>query len=176
MSSDRELQEISSDEEVDEMMNKIRLAVVNTNNWVWSATQLCVSNWKEVRNDRPLSGREWIRNILEGHHKRCHDLFRMNTDQFLILCDEVKQKGIITNRDVTIEKQVRMFLQTVAHSDPMRKVGEDFQYSTETVWRCFNNVLHSILHMHSEYIKLPGSNAHVHPKVAEGAIFAPFKV
>jgi len=93
---------------------------------------LCITNLKKVRNDRPMTGREWIQDILEGHHKRCHDLFRMDTEQFLTLCDEVKQ-NIIRNEDVTIEEQVGMFLQTIAHSDPMRKVGEDFQHSIETV-------------------------------------------
>jgi hypothetical protein len=92
------------------------------------------------------------------------------------LCDEVKQKGIIRNGDVTIEEQVGMFLQTIVHSDPMRKVGEDFQHSIETVWRCFNNVLDSILQMQGDYIKLPSSDTSIHPKVAEGTIYAPFKV
>jgi hypothetical protein len=46
---------------------------------------------------------------------------------------EVKQKCIITNNDVTIEEQMGMFSQIAAHSDPMRKVDEDFQYSTKIV-------------------------------------------
>jgi hypothetical protein len=40
-----------------------------------------------------------------------------------------------------------MFLQTIAHSDPMCKVGEDFHRSIEIVRRCFNNVYDSILQM-----------------------------
>ena len=169
-------QQMSMDEEGDEMMFKIRNAIVNTNNWYCGAMQMCSTDMKEVRNDRKMTGIAWIKDILEGHHNRCHDSFRMKTEFFLILCDEVRQKGIITEKDVTIEEQVGMFLQIVAHSDPMQKVGEDFQYSKETVWRCFKKILRSILLMQADYIKSPGSDAPIHPKVSEGTLHAPFKV
>jgi hypothetical protein len=44
-------------------------------------TQLCITNWKEVRNDRPMSDREWIQDILEGHHKQCQSI----SDEYKII-------------------------------------------------------------------------------------------
>ncbi|KAJ1687653.1 hypothetical protein LUZ63_019043 [Rhynchospora breviuscula] len=68
-----------------------------------------------------------------------------------------------------------MFLQIVGHSHTLRIIGEDLQHSIETVWRCFRDVLQCILHLQSEYIRLPSQNARVHPKVSEGTRHAAFK-
>lgn len=170
------LQQMSSNEEMKKRINNFRNLIMSSNNWYWTMVQRCFTDWKEVKNDRPMTGIEYIKDLLEGHHQRCHDAFRMNTESFLVLCNEVKQKGIITESEVTLEEQVGMFLQVVAHSTTMRKIGEDYQHSTETVWRCFNTVLRSILLMQSDYIKLPSSHAPIHPKVSEGTLHAPFKV
>jgi predicted chitinase len=117
-----------------------------------------------------------IMDILEGHPQRCLDLFRMTPTIFRILCDEVAQKRILKTNEVSVEEQVGMFLQILAHSTTMRKVGEDFQRSLETIHRCFKDVLRSILRMRREYVILPGANTPVHAQFSEGSQFSPFKV
>ncbi|KAJ4764659.1 nuclease [Rhynchospora pubera] len=159
----------TSDEEMEDL-------IIEACAWWFNAAQVCMrDNWNEVRNDMKVTGKEWILNILDNHHPRCYESFRLSTDNFNILCDELREKGLVSNGDVIIEEQVAMFLQIVGHATDMRKVGEDFQHSTETVWRCFNKVLHCVLLMQSDYIKLPGSNAPIHPELSEGTIYAPFK-
>jgi len=95
---------------------------------------------------------------------------------FKILCDEVAQKRIIKTNEISVEEQVGMFLQILAHSTTMRKTGEDFQRSLETVHRCFKDVLRSVLRMRREYIILPGANTPVHVQLSECSQFFPFKV
>jgi len=165
----------SSDD--DDFIHKvIGQVVMMTSSWIWNSMQVCTTDIKEVRNDRPMTGRDWIRDILQGHHSRCYDSFRLSTENFLILCEELEQKGLVSSGEVTIEEQVGMFLQIVGHSMTMRKVGEDFQHSTETVWRCFRRVLRYVLRMQPDYIKTPNSDAPTHTKVSKGTPHEAFKV
>jgi hypothetical protein len=131
---------------------------------------------KLVRNNRPFSGYQYIRDILDGHPDRCFDLFRMNNTKFNILCQEILEKNIIKTQEITIEEQVVMFLQIIGQASSMRKTTDDFQHSLKTLHRVFSDVLHSILDMQNDYPQQPSANAPTHPSVGEGTIYFPFKV
>jgi hypothetical protein len=131
---------------------------------------------KLVRNNRPFSGYQYIRDILDGHPDRCFDLFRMNNTKFNILCPGILEKNIVKIQEITIEEQVAMFLQIVGQASSMRKTANDFQHSLETLHRVFSDVLHSILDMQNDYLQQPSANAPTHPLVGEGTIYFPFKV
>ena len=78
------LQQMSTDQQIlidegNEMMLKIWNAIINGNNWYCDAMQMCITDLKKGRNDRKMAGKDWIKNILEGHHQRCHDSFCINT-------------------------------------------------------------------------------------------------
>jgi hypothetical protein len=131
---------------------------------------------KLVRNNRPFSGYQYIRDILDGHPDRCFDLFRMNNTKFNILCPGILEKNIVKIQEIKIEEQVAMFLQIVGQASSMRKTANDFQHSLETLHRVFSDVLHSILDMQNDYLQQPSANAPTHPLVGEGTIYFPFKV
>jgi hypothetical protein len=165
-----------SDDDCEFFMRNNMQAILNTNTVIQAAMTITSVRTQTIRNDRAYTGRNMIMDILEGHPQRCFDLFRMTPTIFRVLCDEVMQKGILKTDEVSVEEQLGMFLQIVAHSTTMRKVGEDFQRSLETIHRCFKDVLRSVLRMKREYIILPGANAPVHVVVSEGSNFSPFKV
>ncbi|KAJ3689069.1 hypothetical protein LUZ61_018233 [Rhynchospora tenuis] len=168
--------DFDSDEEMEQLnLMAVMLMMMANNNMYNNTLTACMLEWEEMENDRPLSGSEWIAGQLDGHHSRCYESYRMSTDNFNTLCDELKSKGLRSNGDVIIEEQVGMFLQLVGQSHNMRKIGEDFHRSLETVWKCIRNVLHYVEKLGPKYIKMPDSNTPIHPMVAEGTRYAPFK-
>ncbi|KAJ1690085.1 hypothetical protein LUZ63_014240 [Rhynchospora breviuscula] len=122
-----------------------------------------------------MSGSEWILHQLQGHSDRCYENYRMSTDNFNILCKELEQQELQCNGEVILEEQVGMFLQLLGQAHTMRKIGEDFQHSIETVWRCFRNVLHCVGKLTPKYIKQPNSNTPRHSTLVEGTQYALFK-
>ncbi|KAJ1693176.1 hypothetical protein LUZ63_009874 [Rhynchospora breviuscula] len=149
----------------------------DTTIWYCMAAQACATiSWTQTKNDRMMSGKDWIMHHLDGHHLLCYERYRLSTTNFNILCDELKAKGLECNGHVILEEQVAMFLQAVGHGHVMRVVGYDFQHSIETVWRCFRRVLSAILLLQLDYIKTPiTSDAPIPSKVAEGTQFHAFK-
>jgi spore coat polysaccharide biosynthesis protein SpsF (cytidylyltransferase family) len=167
---------MDSDDDFEFIMRNNMQAIINTNTVIQGVLAITKAETRRIRNDRPFTGRSLITNILQGHPQRCLDLFRMTPTTFRILCDEVVQKGILKTAEVSVEEQIRMFFQILGHSMTMRKVGEDFQRSLETIHRCFKDVLRSVLHMQRDYIRLPGVDTPVHAQVSEDSCFSPFKV
>ena len=54
-----------------------------------------------------------------------------------------------------VEQQVAMFLNTVGHNLRNRLVGTNYKRSGETVSRYFNNILHAIGELRTEFIRPP---------------------
>ncbi|KAJ3686746.1 hypothetical protein LUZ61_015910 [Rhynchospora tenuis] len=172
MSSDVETSNSDDESSFDEAMDTLFFTMVL---WTQYATVRCAQEWREIRNDRDYSGKQWIINILDGHEERCYDSYRMSTTNFNVLCDILKEKGLTARGDVIIEEQVAMFLQIIGQGHAMKTVGEEYQHSIETVWRHFRRVLSYVLKLYSTYIKLPDPNKPRHPKLAEGKPHAAFK-
>jgi len=65
----------------------------------------------------PLSGHQYIQELLKSHPNRIQEVLRMKLEVFQFLCTELKTKGLKDSRyGITIEEQVAMFLFTVARS------------------------------------------------------------
>jgi hypothetical protein len=130
---------MGSDDEMIFIRNNMQV-IMEINTIMGGMMSIIAIDTRQVKNDREFSGYEWIQSILQGHPDRCHDSFRMNVIIFLILCDKILEKRIVQTNEVTVEERVGMFLQILGHSTTMRKVGEDFQRSLETIHRCFKNI------------------------------------
>jgi hypothetical protein len=167
---------MDSDDDFEFFMRNSMQVIMNTNTVMQAVLAITKSGTRRIRNDRPFTGRNLVLDILQGHPQICLDIFRMTPTTFRILCDEIVQKEILKTDEVSVEEQIGMFLQILGHSMTMRKLGEDFQRSLETVHRCFKDVLRSVLRMQREYIILLGANTLVHAQVSEGSYFSPFKV
>ncbi|RVW22028.1 uncharacterized protein LOC104877720 isoform X1 [Vitis vinifera] len=88
-----------------------------------------------------LSGAQFVRDMIEGHPQTCYELFRMDKETFMNLCDHLKRhENLQDTRFVTVEEAVAMFLLIVGHNVRMRVVADRFQHSTETVARHFKEV------------------------------------
>src|SRR5947199_10740467 len=93
----------------------------------------------------PLSGHQYIQELLKSHPNRIQEVLRMKLEVFQFLCIELKTKGLRDSRyGITVEEQVAMFLFSVAWPASNRDVQERFQHSGETVSRYFHDALNSI--------------------------------
>ncbi|KAJ1689607.1 hypothetical protein LUZ63_013762 [Rhynchospora breviuscula] len=143
--------------------------------WWYNAAVKVALEWTDLRRDGKESGAKRIRRHLRGHPAVFHNHYRLNPSNFRILCDELKARGLECTGDVTIEECVGMFLQMVGQAHTMRILAENFQHSEETVWRYIRRVMSAILRMQRDYIKLPGPDAPIHPKLREGTDYYAFK-
>ncbi|KAL6336580.1 hypothetical protein AAG906_025135 [Vitis piasezkii] len=85
-----------------------------------------------------LSGAQFVRDMIEGHPQTCYELFRMDKETFMNLCDHLKRhENLQDTQFVTVEEAVTMFLLIVGHNVRMRVVANRFQHSTKTVARHF---------------------------------------
>ncbi|XP_059597509.1 uncharacterized protein LOC100853548 [Vitis vinifera] len=88
-----------------------------------------------------LSGAQFVRDMIEGHPQTCYELFWMDKETFMNLCDHLKRhENLQDTRFVTVEEAVAMFLLIVGHNVRMRVVVDRFQHSTETIARHFKEV------------------------------------
>ncbi|RVW84970.1 hypothetical protein CK203_039527 [Vitis vinifera] len=88
-----------------------------------------------------LSGAQFVRDMIEGHPQTCYELFQMDKETFMNLCDHLKRhENLQDTRFVTVEEAVAMFLLIVGHNVRMRVVADVFQHSTETVAQPFKEV------------------------------------
>ena len=82
--------------------------------------------------DSALMGRQWVQEILVGHHARLLENCRMDVDTFLRLCTILRDGGYIDDnphRHVSVEEAVCMFLVVISHDQRQRVLAERFQHS-----------------------------------------------
>ncbi|KAL5790235.1 hypothetical protein ACOSQ2_005123 [Xanthoceras sorbifolium] len=87
----------------------------------------------------------FIKKILEGNDRRCHEQFRIEKHVFVKLCDRLKSYGLTSTRGVRLEETVYMFLMTLGHGVGNRIIQEQFQHLGETVSRQFGIVLEKVI-------------------------------
>ena len=104
------------------------------------------------------TGHMFITEVLNGHPRRCYEMFRLNVPVFRQLCiDLTTNYGLQQTRNVSIEESVGIFLMTLAHGCSNRFVQEFFNHSGETIHRHFHTVLEAVLKLSADIIK-PDAN------------------
>ena len=74
-----------------------------------------------------LTGHDFTQYLIHGHERLTYDLLRMRTDVFLELCNLLKREGLLrATKNVTVEEQVAIFLNTVGHSERNRVMQIQF--------------------------------------------------
>ncbi|PWA50144.1 hypothetical protein CTI12_AA475930 [Artemisia annua] len=80
------------------------------------------------------TGYLFIQDILNGHERRCYEVFRLQVPVFKMLCvDLVQSYGFKPSRHISIEESVAIFLTTLAHGCGNRLFQETFSHSGETI-------------------------------------------
>ncbi|CAI9287724.1 unnamed protein product [Lactuca saligna] len=104
------------------------------------------------------TGNMFINEVLNGHPRRCYEMFRLHVPVFRQLCaDLATNYGLQQTRNISIEESVGIFLMTLAHGCSNRFVQEFFNHSGETIHRHFHTVLKAVLKLSADIIK-PDAN------------------
>ncbi|XP_075074562.1 uncharacterized protein LOC142162145 [Nicotiana tabacum] len=122
------------------------------------------------------TGFHFVKEMLEGHDKRCYEMFRMEKYIFLLFCKTLnEQYGLESTRNIIVEEMVVMFLMMVGHGVGNRMIQERFQHFGETVSRYFHQVLLACLKLATDIIK-PKDPAlsDVHTKLREDNRYCPY--
>ena len=122
------------------------------------------------------TGYLFIQDILNGHERRCYEVFRLQVPVFKMLCvDLVQSYGLKPSRHISVEESVAIFLITLAHGCGNRLLQETFSHSGETIHRHFYKVLKAVLRLSADIIKPNASyNEEVPPQILNNPRYYPF--
>lgn len=137
------------------------MAAVVIQNTIISALPFLFHSIPQPMHTSSLSAHAYIQELLNSDNSiRIQRVLHMKPEVFRFLCKELEDKGGLTStRFITVEKQVAIFLFTVARCASNRDVQDRFQHSGETVSRYFRLILQPINFLVPQYIKLPNPNA-----------------
>ncbi|XP_076929423.1 uncharacterized protein LOC143593798 [Bidens hawaiensis] len=107
-----------------------------------------------------LTGHAYTQELLHGSSTQCHEIMRLSRDTFVLLCNHFKQKSWLQSSSaISVEEKLAMFLTVLGHNERFRMVKRRFQHSTETIHRCFHEVLNAMMNFAREVIVPTSSNA-----------------
>ena len=88
-----------------------------------------------------LSSAQFIIDMIDGYSQTCHELFQMDKETFLNLCDHLKRhENLQDTQLVIVEETIVMFLLIIGHNVRMRVVIDRFQHPTKILARYFKEV------------------------------------
>jgi hypothetical protein len=100
------------------------------------------------------TGNKWLMEVLRGNERRCYNMFRMDKEVFLCLCDELETKfGSLGSRRTSHKEIVGMFVHMLGHNVSNKLAQERFQHSGETISRYFGEALDMLNLLGQEIIK-----------------------
>ena len=105
-------------------------------NVVGVATQLYASPlyWKQSYHTSKLSGAEWVKELINGHHDRIWTELGMRVHVFLAFVHELRVVcGLEDSWYIGLDEQAAIFLYMCVTGLSIRHVGERFQCSNETI-------------------------------------------
>ncbi len=105
-------------------------------NVVGVATQLYSTPlyWKQPYHTSKLSGAEWVKELINGHHDRIWTELGMRVHVFLAFVHELRVVcGLGDSRYIGLDEQAAIFLYMCVTGLSVRHVGERFQRSNETI-------------------------------------------
>jgi hypothetical protein len=101
---------------------------------------------KNPQHTSKISGREWMEELIYGHHRRIRDNLGVSQEGFMYLEDLLVRKGgLVPTRYMGTYEQLGIFLYAVTTDLSMRKLAERFQRSTETIQRTYHKVMKCFL-------------------------------
>ena len=129
--------------------------------WYWKRLDSKRKRNEKIRDlNLALTGHAYTQELLHGTSTQCHELMRLSRDAFVLLCNHFKEKNWLqSSRSISFEEKLAMFLTVIGHNERFRMVKRRFQHSTETIHRCFHEVLNAMMSFAREVINPTSSNA-----------------
>ena len=132
---------------------------------------------KNIQHDSQLTGDQWMKELLGGHEKRIRDNLGVSQEGFQYLEQLLKnERTLRSTRNMGTTEQLGIFLYAVTTDLPMRKLGERFQRSTETIQRTYHKVMRSFLYkeFYNSYIRTTSPSEPLSDYIAYNYTFFPY--
>ncbi|XP_071924741.1 uncharacterized protein [Coffea arabica] len=123
-----------------------------------------------------LTGRQWVEEVMLGHHTRIMDATRLTVDSFMRLCNILADCGFVPQhhqKRVTIEEALAMTLVMMSHNMRMRMIADRFNHSLEIVHRNIHEVIKGLCTF-AQFIITPRRQDEVYPKILNDSRFYPW--
>ena len=111
--------------------------------------QLCIEHVQKYYMKRPLctsilSGKSYVKEVLEGNSQVRYDMFRMVVHIFKHLCNELKRLNLLEEDTGNVNESVGMLLYIVEHNIDFWLISNRFQHSLKTIQRWSWHILRAI--------------------------------
>ncbi|MQM10862.1 hypothetical protein Taro_043761 [Colocasia esculenta] len=121
------------------------------------------------------SGHIWIHEVLQGHERRCYNVFRLHPTTFMKLRDELMERDLIRDSCyVTATEKLAIFMYAMGHGVASGAMCEHFQHSSETISKHVREVTKALASLCFNYIKLPSLTDPVHHRIRHDDRFYPY--
>ena len=101
-----------------------------------------------------VTGEKWMNELLDGHEKRCFNMFRMDQITFHRLSADLQSKyGLRPSDRMSILEKVGLFIYVLSKGASNRDAQEHFQHSGETISRVFKEVLDAVYGLCKDMLK-----------------------
>lgn len=96
--------------------------------------------------DSTLTGHAYTQSLLHGTPKKCQEMMRLSQEAYVLLCNHFTQRNWLQpSRTISVEEKMAMFLILIGHNERFRMIKNRFQHSTQTVHKCFHEVLNAMM-------------------------------
>lgn len=103
-----------------------------------------------------LSGKDKMRELLNGPSTQMYESFRMEKYAFIELCNHFRHMEYLSDsKHLDVEEKMMIFLMTISHNNSNRFMKWEFQHSGETISKYFHEVLWAMLKFAKEMIVPP---------------------
>ncbi|MQL80395.1 hypothetical protein Taro_012843 [Colocasia esculenta] len=121
------------------------------------------------------TGHIWINEVLQGHERRCYNVFRLHLTTFMRFRDELMEGDPIHDSHyVKATEKLTIFMYAMGHGVASGAMCEHFQHSSETISKHVRKVTKALASLRFNYIKLPSLTDPVHPRIRHDDRFYPY--
>ncbi|KAI3721982.1 hypothetical protein L2E82_33003 [Cichorium intybus] len=137
-----------------------KLLAVILLSWYWLTRQRNRRIERIRDNNSILTGHAYTQELLHGSSTQCLEMMRLSREAFVLLCNHFTQRNLLQHsRTISIQEKMAMFLTIIGHNERFRVIKRRFQHSTQTVHKCFHEVLNAMMFFAKEIIVPTSSNA-----------------